>query len=163
MSLPAYLAAMPRVWWFSILFGGFFIIWIWLSSGYLRAFRKFRTWPSVPGRLLSAGTEEFRHGWEDDHTVNVRYQYQVGDAVYEGRVIESIHLYVPPSEPVGFHKRQRALRYLAQLHRGGDVTVYYDPDDPTQAFLRHSSQAPLYFGWAVLVTLLALCALAWLS
>ncbi len=162
MSLPAYLAAMPRVGWFSILFGGFFIFWIWLSSAYLRAFRRFRSWPSVTGRLISASTEEFRHGWEDDQTVHVRYRYQVGEAIYEGRVIESIHLYAPPREPVSFHKRQRAERYLAQLHRGGNVTVYYNPDDPSQAFLRHSSRAAIYFGWAVVVILLAGYALPWL-
>lgn len=60
-------------------------------------------------------------------------------------------------------KRERVERYIAQLHRGGNVTVYYDPDDPTQAFLRHSSRGPIYFGWAVAVILLALCALPWLS
>lgn len=163
MNPLTFLAEMPRVWWFSIFSGAFFVFWIWLSSCYQRAFRRFGTWPSVPGRLISASTE-LRHGGEDGYTPSVRYRYQVGGEVYEGHVIESLDLYIPPKEPLRFHRRERADLYISQIHSDGNVTVYYHPDDPAQAYLRQSSAAPFYFGWAVAVLFLVLgCVLPWLK
>lgn len=101
----------------------------------------------MPGRLISASSE-WRHGGE----------------VYEGHVIENLDLYIPPKEPLRFHRRERADRYISQIHRDSHLTVYYNPDNPAEAFLRQSSVAPIYFGWAVAVLFLVLgCVLPWLE
>lgn len=159
MSPLMLLAAIPRTWWFLIFTGALCVFWLWLSSCYLRAFRRFRSWPSVSGRMISAGPEKVYRDWQECHVANVRYQYCVGAQVHEGRIVESVHLYAPPVEPVCFYKRGQAEHYISKLHCVGDVTVFYNPDDPSQAFLRHSSTAPLYIGCALVLLFLSIACL----
>lgn len=102
----------------------------------LRKARRSRHWPVVRGRLEQAGLRQvFYNGREADGSadmasalvVDFRYRYEVDGTVYQGsRVTFSDHV----SKPAG------SLRKLqAKFQVGQTVSVYYNPDDPSDSVL----------------------------
>lgn len=104
--------------------------------------RAIAAWPRAPGRIESAsiasetGTARDREGYETTYRVHhlvVRYHYTVDGRIYPG---DRVARFAPPtSRPPD----------LARYPAGAAVSVYYDPRDPSLAYLevRRSGAAVL--------------------
>ena len=119
-----------------VVFGLFFLAGGFASSifGALSIYRAYesRGWPGVPGVVVSSkvvrisGSRSRRSGpRRTSRAAAVEYRYVVGDQEHVGRRISFA------GTPAGDGARDVVRRYP----RGADVTVYYDPDDPSSSVL----------------------------
>lgn len=109
---------------------------IWVSE--LRQAIATRSWPQVTGRVLHARI--IKSGWSNRsrgrvafssvYDPLVEYEYTVNGVTYQGRRIAVGTGY---SHSV----RGEVERQVAPYKAGADVTVFYDPADPSQAVLEH--------------------------
>lgn len=120
--------------------GGFLVVY------YARS-RKLKTihsaWPSVIGRVLNASIEEgARTRFEDDasYFAQVEFEYQVAGQTYRLK------------QGVGraYSWQAKAERHLQRYPFGGQVTVFYNPENPEQARLEQVQQSAGAV-WALIV------------
>jgi hypothetical protein len=106
--------------------GGVFAVLFPLVS-WLRA-RASRSWPRTGGRITESTLDrEVRHGRSDSYMPRVRYEYTVGERTYGGSQLNFWG-------SVG-GSRAVAERTTARYPAGATVTVYYNPQDPSEAVL----------------------------
>ena len=109
----------------SVALGGLGIsIWGWRI---LQASKRVAQWPTVPGRIevsaLSAA--------DNDLLPDIRYRYQVDGQPYQSRF----------EFPSGTHPLPEFNRsYVEKYPVGANVTVYYNPQQPTDSTLEPGAQ-----------------------
>ncbi len=87
-------------------------------------------WPSVRGtilyqRFIGNKFKEYDGDYYTNIEVNIRYEYSVNDISYTSLTINSI------DTPLNRYPSSYAIRYPV----GSKVTVYYDPQNPSDAVL----------------------------
>jgi Protein of unknown function (DUF3592) len=113
-----------------------------------------RRWPTTPGRIIAAGTEQFKDREPDSggsrtlYKSFVQYTYEVNGHQYTG---DRVSLGVTISSTIPALARRQA----AKFQPGAEVTVYYNPLDPTDCCLNPRSWWFLLI-WAVCIAMLAL-------
>ena len=114
-------------------------------------------WQQVPGQVLERGVETVAQSKSDGSTMElyqptIRYRYQVGDAFLIGDQLARHH---PPRTLEGVAKTE-----IEDLPQGANVTVYFNPADPTEAVLRKSDtigpMQAISAGLAIGITTLAI-------
>ncbi len=114
---------------------------VYVGSMYAALARRMRSFKSVPGRVIardvvvvpSGNTTTGRWGDGGGYTPRVTYRY-----VVDGVELESNKL----SRAVTGYKREVAERKLAEIP--DQVTVFFDPAKPSEAYLRKHGPA---MGW----------------
>ena len=94
--------------------------------------QKSRSWPKISGTILQSSLEAHHHTDDDgssstNYGVLVSYKYSVSGQEFEGnrRTFSDVR--------TGSRRRTEAL--LARYPQGGQVDVYYDPQDPSSCVL----------------------------
>jgi hypothetical protein len=94
--------------------------------------QKSRSWPSVTGSVLSSSISEHESTDDDgssttNYGVSLLYSYSVGGQEFQGtrRTFTDVKT----------NSRSRAEKILAMYPQGGSVTVYYDPQKPSDCVL----------------------------
>ena len=126
---------------FALLLG---LAFVWVGNMYSSLARRMRSFRSVPGTVIarevvvipSGNTTEGRWGEGGGYTPQVTYRY-----VVDGVHLESNKL----ARGVHGYKRAVAERKLAEIPE--QVEVWYDPQKPSEAYLRKHGPA---LGYAVL-------------
>ena len=116
----------------------------WVGNMYSALARRMRSFKSVPGRVIarevvvipSGNTTTGRWGEGGGYTPQVTYRY-----VVDGVELESNKF----ARAIRGYKRAVAERKLAEI--SDEVTVWYDPNKPTEAYLRKHGPA---VGYAIL-------------
>lgn len=100
-----------------------------------------RSWPAVPGVVLSSKVE--RRVTEDDtlHSLTVSYSYKVGERTYRGDVLAFAPEWIPDEARI----RELARKYPASA----TVEVHVDPNDPEIAVLETTGELAQQNGWRV--------------
>jgi hypothetical protein len=114
-------------------------------------------WPYVMGTVKISTTEYRNSGESGAYYPVVRYSYQVGGQPYEGYRI------APGGEVGGIGASKVAARYPVGAH----VQVFYNPQNPSEAFLEKKAHSQIIM-WIVLIIVdLSLCVFApvmwWIS
>jgi hypothetical protein len=109
-----------------------------------------RAWPTVPGRVLSSRVSYDRSNRETDGFPYVTYSYEVNGKTYQDANIVPGELYTG--------SQTYAEKIVARYPKGAAVTVYYNPKNPSSAFLEKYSATDahdwgLLIGGNVLITL----------
>lgn len=155
--LPAILADLPVPATLAVLVGGgvavYGVVW------YERA-RAMQRWPSVPGVVSQAVVEKFvdNHGGPEDpsqthYRAAVAYDYIVAGREYRARRVALAQ--------VSASWRAPAEAKVARYPHGRAVTVYYDPEKPSEAILERES-APAWAATLLGAGLLTMCVgVAW--
>jgi hypothetical protein len=127
---------------FALLFG---LVCAYAGGMYSALARRMRSWRSVPGRVIlrevvvvpSGNTTTGRWGEGGGYTPQVTYRY-----VVDGVELESNKI----GRAITGYKHAVAERKLAEIPE--TVAVWYDPQKPTEAYLRRHGPA---LGYAILV------------
>jgi len=88
--------------------------------------KRVRNWPSTQG-VVTVSKIERRIGSIFDHRAKIRYRYLVGGREYTGRRVSVVGDVSGGRTPV----EERASSYS----QGCPVTVYYNPQNPKEAYL----------------------------
>jgi hypothetical protein len=103
--------------------------------------KKSRSWPTAPGKVtVSELTEDIRTETDDNHRrtetklygAKIRYRYQVAGVAHESDRV----FWADGGKSTG---GGGARTLLAKYPLGHDVTVFYQPGDPTTAVLEPST------------------------
>lgn len=113
------------------------------------------TWPSTQGRVIESRVIESRSTDSDGDTSTtyrpyIKYEYQV-----VGSVFTSDKLAVGPA--VSTSNYRKSEEKVRQMPIGAAVTVYYNPDDPTDAVLEQRSNAKLLMILGIVFAAVGLC------
>ncbi len=117
----------------TLLFGGFIVVLMLFVNGALllnifsarRKASAMQTWPSAPGNIVESELRSRRRGNRRIYYPHIVYQYNVMGQTYTGKRISP--------GPVSGSSRAREL--VAKYSPGAPVTVYYDPQNPSDAAL----------------------------
>jgi hypothetical protein len=113
------------------------LVWIFFTR---RKVKQASNWPSVGGTVTLSTLREYE---ESDGYVtypDVMYSYQVGGYTYQGSRIA-------PGQAVG---GSGARKVIARYPVGSQVTVFYNPQNPTEAVLEKKAPA-LFLLWLMLI------------
>lgn len=117
-----FLQAIPWMILFSLLMFGIIV--------YLRiAANAVKNWSSVPGKVTTSRVSYESSADKTNATPFVVYVYEVDGKTYEENSISPGILTISNAEKV-----------VARYPRGSEVTVYYNPKNPSQAVLEKNSQ-----------------------
>ena len=94
-------------------------------------------WPTIQGTVIESRIQEHQSGLHASYKPIVRYEYSVNDEFYSGSVL-SLSDY---SSQDKFVARKIARKYPF----GSNVTVYYNPDNPSEALLEPGFNVLLLF------------------
>ncbi|MGH2362992.1 MAG: DUF3592 domain-containing protein [bacterium] len=117
-----------------------------------------RRWPKTRGTIEECRVVEVEERDSDgdqstSYRVDVTYAYTVSDKAYTASRVS-------PSGSDWGSNRSRALDHAAQYPKGGNVSVLYNPKDPSEALLETSvgsgpiitlASAPVFFVLAVIL------------
>lgn len=93
---------------------------------------------SVTSTGMESATETDDGETEVEYYPRVEYEYAVDGQTYQGwRIYAATDLDKEPGELRGrdFDSQSAAQNVLQRFSEGSEATVYYDPDDPSRAFL----------------------------
>lgn len=123
----------------AIVFLGFLFIYV-LLVAYGRA-KETRSWNKVSAKILRLEIIESRPTPNSpiQFTPVVEYEYLYGDVKYIGTSIKRVN---GPSSDKG-----RAEKKIKPFSKGAEVDCWVNPNDPSQALLKHGTLAPLYTVW----------------
>jgi hypothetical protein len=135
--------------------GGFGLLVVWFALAFTSYVRRARKWPSVRGRIVRSGAEEYQDNLRgSDDIVRtyykpcVIYTYEVGGREYSGdRIAMGITTSATSARP--------AERTAAKYPVGREVDVYYNPQVPSESVLRPGSRWH-YIPWIAAACVLAL-------
>ncbi|BCX89099.1 hypothetical protein MIN45_P1469 [Methylomarinovum tepidoasis] len=87
------------------------------------------TWRKAPGRIVATRLDAAEHPRTGARLfgAHVSYEYQVGGRTYHGHRINPDYIY---TNREAFHRE-----ILKRYQEGKQVTVYYNPKNPTEAYL----------------------------
>ena len=144
--------------------GGFLIL-LFAGVGGFLIYKSFRdrnkaeisqSWPSTPGQITEARVDRSRRTDSEgdvdySYAPAIEYTYQVGGQEYSGHNIT-----------FGFRKSSsshaKAEAALARFPIGGQVTVYYDPNNPGEAVLeRKAGGSTLSLVLGIVFLVISLC------
>lgn len=115
-------------------------------SSWLRLSRARATadWKAVPGTIEKTGIEETWSSGATQFAPRVTYRFEHGSEAFTGNRIAP--------HDMAFGNRRKAEEAIAGYAPGGEVTVYYDPQDPTRSLLRPGAERMDYLmlGWPLL-------------
>jgi hypothetical protein len=129
----------------SLLMPSFAVVGIWLlvmgTGDYLEA-RSSQSWPSVAGQIVDSRiVSDTRRDSDGDrysvYRADVTYEYTVRDQTYVSNRID-LSGFSSSRDP------HVAARELEAYPRGGEVTVYYNPNNPGKALLDRSMPPHTY-------------------
>jgi hypothetical protein len=116
-----------------------------------------QVWPSTRGTIVETkAVRDYHSSLDDDSDVNtysprLKYTYRVGDMEYSSDKIAFGY-------SKNFKSELAALSSIQKYPQGGQVTVYYNPENPNEAVLERKSSL---LGWGmvggVLLMVLGLC------
>ena len=139
-------------------FGGVYLLVLLCRS--LRMGLASKYWPSVRGIVKESSVEE---NWQSEggtvYRPKIVYSYRVNDCEYESdRSFSWIRS--------GW--RKRAAKIVERYPQGGNVEVFFNPDDPSQAVLERGIAPSAYIvGFGVcligLIAAIVLCLAPWAS
>jgi hypothetical protein len=114
-------------------------------------------WPSTPGRVLESRVVESLSTDSDGDTSTtykpyVKYEYSVIGATYT-----SDHIGIGPA--VSSSNLRKAQDAVNRMPVGGTVTVFYNPDDPSDAVLEQRSNATVMLVVGIVLAAIGLCVL----
>lgn len=94
-------------------------------------------WPSTSGEITEARVTHSTHTDADDNRIDsyspyVRFTYQVSGQEFTGDKITF-------GLKQAFNQEQKAQQALGRYQMGGQVSVYYNPDNPKEAVLERSA------------------------
>ncbi|MBD28159.1 MAG: hypothetical protein CMO38_02795 [Verrucomicrobiaceae bacterium] len=123
----------------SIVFLGLLFIYV-LLVAYSRA-KETRSWNKVPAKILRVEIIESRPTPNSpiQFTPVVEYEYLFRNVNYVGTSIKRVN---GPSSDKG-----RAEKKIKPFLKGADVDCWVNPNNPSQALLKHGTLAPLYTVW----------------
>lgn len=113
------------------------------------------TWPSTQGRVIESRVVENRSTDSDGDTSTtyrpyIKYEYQVVGATFT-----SDKLAIGPA--VSTSNYRKSAEKVQKLPVGAAVTVFYNPDDPTDAVLEQRSNAKLLLILGIVFAAVGLC------
>jgi hypothetical protein len=136
---------------------GFSLLVLLFALAYSRMIGQACRWPVTPGRIVASGVDTFLARREPGdryrrkmHKSSILYTYEVNGREYLG---DRIRLGVVTSANVAALPRRLAAKYPV----GKEVTVYYDPRNPTEAVL----QPHTYWQYFIWVIAAGMFVLAW--
>jgi hypothetical protein len=118
------------IWYIALILGGLIFIGVAINQ-FMKAKKAEKTWLTIPGIVLNSAIKVNRSRNSKGQTTTnyepqVSYQYQVKDQTYNG-------------DRLGFGKasygKGKADKKIALYPQGAQVTVHYDPADPSKAVL----------------------------
>ena len=125
---------LPLRWILLIFIGCVGLILLWYSIPQIYKCFQARNWPSVPGRVSGKGTEShadsllspsrYTHLFSTSDNVDVAYDYMVNGVQYSSSTVSCDD------------GRQVEVALLQPI--GSDVTVYYEPSDPSNAVINRT-------------------------
>ena len=92
-----------------------------------------QTWPMVKGLITETNISTQEHNETLRFVPVVRYTYEVDGLTYESRQITF-------GSGVEFGSRQKAADYLAAYPLDAEVSVYYNPEKPSEAVLQQAAK-----------------------
>jgi hypothetical protein len=112
--------------------------------------KRAKDWPSAPGRVKSSRISYESSTEKTNGMPYVVYVYEVNGRKYEGSVIVPGDLTIAGND--------YAAKIVARYPAGTNVSVYYNPSNPEDAFLERYSSSdagdwPLLIGGNVLITI----------
>lgn len=115
------------------------------------------TWPSTQGRVIESRVVESHSSDSDgDTTTNyrpyIKYEYEV-----VGSTFTSDKLAIGPA--VSTSNYRKSEEKVKRMPVGAAVTVFYNPDDPTDAVLEQRSNAGLLLTLGIIFAVVGLCLL----
>lgn len=110
-----------------------------------------QSWPSTVGQVIAAEVKQSVSTDDDDRVryasyPSVEYEYQVAGQTYTGKQIAF-------GGVVATGNRNKAAAQLARYPAGGQVTVYYNPEKPSEAVLERKAGG---FTWGLVVGIFCL-------
>lgn len=94
--------------------------------------RKSQSWPTTPGTVLYTGMETYQSRDEDGslsttYGATIQYSYEVGGTTFQSnrRTFTEVKT----------SSRRRVAQILERYPQGSAVSVYYDPNDPSNCVL----------------------------
>ncbi len=139
---------------FALLLGGLGVYLIIHSQRSKQKAAMSQTWPMVKGIVTETNITAQEHDEVVRYMPLVRYTYEVDGKIYESRQITF-------GSGVEFSSRQKAADYLAEYPLDAEVSVYYDPEKPSEAVLKqvaHKTTVGLVIGIVlVVITLCMVC------
>jgi hypothetical protein len=118
---------------------------------YFRQARESKSWPSTPGIIISSGVRREAHVSDHQETrfkAEIRYSYTIGQDKYTSNRIRIL-----PNMPAA--SSVLASKSIATYPMDSPVTVYYNPDRPTQAVLEPGVTVDLIAFMIIGIVLLA--------
>ena len=96
-----------------------------------------RAWPAIAGRLIDAQVSHHTSTDSDGdtshhYTPKIRYSYQVAGQYYEGNKIGF-------GFQQSYSSQAKAQAALSRFPPSGEVSVYYDPQNPAEAVLERKA------------------------
>lgn len=145
--------------------GGIFIL-VFLGGGGYLIYRSIQdrkkakaslNWPSTQGRVVESRVVESRSTDSDGDTSTtyrpyIKYEYQV-----VGTTFTSDKLAIGPA--VSTSNYRKSEEKVRRMPVGAAVTVFYNPDDPTDAVLEQRSNAGLMLALGIIFVAVGLCIL----
>ncbi|MBN2148671.1 MAG: DUF3592 domain-containing protein [Anaerolineales bacterium] len=144
---------------FAVLCGGIFILASWgigifLIFSSLRSRQKAQdslSWSSTAGQITNAEVKESVSVDDDDrrryaYYPSVHYAYQVNGQAYTSKRISF-------GGVIGYNSPQKAEAYLAHFPVGSQASVYYNPQNPSEAVLERTAGGSR---WGMIVGLVCL-------
>lgn len=139
---------------FSLVLGGLGVYLIIHSQRSKQKAAQSQSWPMVKGLICETRIRTQEHNETLRYEPVVRYTYEVGGKIYESGQITF-------GSSVDFGSRQKAVDYLVDYPVDGEVSVYYNPDNPGEAVLKqvaHKTTVGLVIGIIlVAITLCVVC------
>jgi hypothetical protein len=99
-----------------------------------------KTWPTTPGVILSSGLNEQSNYDSEDHTSHTTYEpYVLYRFTLMGQEYQGNHLAIGNAS----YDYRTASKKIAPYPQGTNVTVHYNPEDPSEAVLEPKSAGAL--------------------
>ena len=92
-----------------------------------------QSWPFVKGTITQTDISVQEYDEKVRYVPFVRYTFEVNGQVYEGQRITF-------GSGMEFPSRQKATEYLAAYPVDAEVSVYYNPEKPSEAVLQQVAQ-----------------------
>jgi hypothetical protein len=148
---------------FGLFCAGIFIL-VFLGGGIYLIYRSIKdkkkaklslSWPSTPGRVIESRVVESHSSDSDGDTTTtyrpyIKYEYQVVGATFT-----SDKLSIGPAVSTSNYRKSQDK--VNRMPAGSTVTVFYNPDDPTDAVLEQRSNATLMLVLGIVFTVIGLC------
>ena len=116
----------------------------------------YKGWKPTKGHIDEVVTTEIRAGGEDRAGVGVRYTYRVDGKTHQGQNVE------PDARHYVYTHASDAEKRAASLRAKRDLTIYYNPDKPSESALERAWVGELVLGIVAFAVCAVLLLMTWL-